>query len=133
MQQRDLFSKRWRQVPAREPSELQIQISLVQHLQLRARRDVVYYHVSNGELLDKRTAAKRKAMGVLPGVSDLVFVWSDEGRLRNLYLELKARKRSMSPEQLVFCDRVTDAGADYHCVDSIDEALELLRSHGLLQ
>jgi hypothetical protein len=39
----------------------------------------------------------------------------------------------MTPEQVVFCDRVIDAGADYHCVDNIDDALEILRAHGLLQ
>jgi hypothetical protein len=132
-QQKDLFSKRWRQVKAPQPSERQLQISLVQHLRLCARRDVVFFHVPNGELRDKRTAAKLKAMGELPGVADLVFVWCDDGVLRNLYLELKAHKRPMSPEQMVFCDRVIYAGADYHCVDSIDEALALLRAHGLLK
>lgn len=132
-QQRDMFTKRWRQVPAWKPSELQIQISLVAQLRLICRRDVVYFHVPNGELRDKRTAAKLKAMGELPGVADLVFVWCDGGVLKNLYLELKARKRTMTPEQVVFCDRVIDAGADYHCVDNIDDALEILRAHGLLQ
>lgn len=132
-QQKDMFSKRWRQVRAPPPSELQLQISLVAQLRLICRRDVVFFHCPNGELRDKRAAAKLKAMGTLPGVADLVFVWCDDGVLKNLYLELKARKRSMSPEQMVFCDRVIDAGADYHCVDSIDEALALLRSHGLLK
>jgi hypothetical protein len=137
-QQKDLFSKRWRQVKAPQPSELQLQISLVAHLRLCARRDVVFFHVPNGELRDQRTGAKLKAMGELPGVSDLVFVWNDHDSIvqpccRTLFLELKARKRPMSPEQIVFCDRVIDAGADYHCVDSIDEALELLRAHGILK
>jgi hypothetical protein len=133
-----MFTKRWRQVPAWKPSELQIQISLVAQLRLICRRDVVYFHVPNGELRDKRTAAKLKAMGELPGVADLVFVWNDHNSIqqpcvRLLYLELKARKRTMTPEQVVFCDRVIDAGADYHCVDNIDDALEILRAHGLLQ
>ena len=138
-QQRDMFSKRWRQVRAPEPSELQIQISLIAHLKLMCRRDVVYFHVPNGELRDKRTAAKLKAMGELPGVADLVFVWSDTPchgaapELKNLYLELKARKRTMSPEQLAFRDRVVDAGAQYAVADNIDDALAILRQHGLLQ
>jgi hypothetical protein len=134
VQQKDLFTKRWRQVKAWAPSELQIQIALIEHLKYRCRRDVVYFHVPNGELRDKRVAAKLKAMGALPGVADLVFVWSDgDGRVKNLYLELKARKRMMSPEQLVFCDRVTDVGAYYHCVDNIDEALGILDGYGILQ
>jgi hypothetical protein len=133
-QTKDLFTRRWRQVKRPEPSELQLQISLIEHLKYRARPGVVYFHVPNGEERDKRVAAKLKAMGVLPGVSDLVFVWLDDsGHLHNLYLELKARKRTMSPEQLVFCDRVTDAGAQYAYVDNIDDALRLLRAHGLLR
>lgn len=132
-QQKDMFSKRWRQVKAPQPSELQLQISLVAQLRLICRRDVVFFHCPNGELRDKRTAAKLKAMGTLPGVADLVFVWCDGGVLKNLYLELKAPKRTMSPEQMVFCDRVIDAGADYQTADNIDAALQILRWHGLLK
>jgi hypothetical protein len=139
VQQKDLFTKRWRQVKAWAPSELQIQIALVEHLKYRCRRDVVYFHVPNGELRDKRTAAKLKAMGELPGVADLVFVWSERPAhgyvpvLQNLYLELKTPSGTMSPEQLLFRDRIIDAGGYYHCANSIDTALEILRAHGILK
>lgn len=135
-QQKDMFSKRWRQVRAPEPSELQLHISLIEHLKYRALPHVTYWHVPNGELRDKAAAAKLNAMGVLPGVADLVFVWCEpprDGLLRNLYLELKARGRMMSPEQNVFADRMVDVGAYYACADNIDDALAILERHGILK
>ena len=39
------------------------------------RPDVIMRHVPNGEHRDPRTAAKLKAMGVLPGSADLEFHW----------------------------------------------------------
>jgi VRR-NUC domain len=133
VQQKDLFTKRWRQVKVWVPSELQIQIALIEHLKYRCRRGVVYFHVPNGELRDKRTAAKLKAMGELPGVADLIFVWTYNGRLENLYLELKAPGRKLSPEQTIFAQRIRAAGACYDIADNIDEALGILRKYGILQ
>jgi len=133
-QQRDMFTKRWRRVRQVEPAEHQIQMSLIQHLKYRARPDVEYFHVPNGELRDKRAAAKLKAMGTRPGVADLVFVWYDReaGALRNLFLELKAAGRRQSPEQKFFAERVRAAQASYEVADTIDEALAILHRHDLL-
>jgi hypothetical protein len=132
-QQKQLFSGRWRAVGVPAASELQLQVALVGHLRYRARPEVVHFHVSNGELLDRRIAAKRKALGVLPGVSDLVFVWRDGDQLKNLFLELKSSRGRMTPEQQAFCERARAAGAAYECVDSIDDALALLKAHGILR
>jgi hypothetical protein len=133
-QQRDLFTRRWRKVKAWEPSELQLQISLIEHLGYRCRSDVVYFHVPNGEERDKRVAAKLKAMGVLPGVADLVFVWSDgDGRVQNLYLELKVPGRTPSLDQLDFRDRIVAAGAHHAFAYSIDEALGIVDGYELLK
>jgi DNA topoisomerase IB len=133
-QQKDLLTNRWRKVRAPDPLEVQVQIALIQHLHWRARRGVVYFHCPNGELRDKKSAAKLRAMGVLPGVSDLVFVWiDDEGQLHNLYLELKARGRKPTPEQVAFADAIRDAGAEYDFADNLDDALRLLDARGLLR
>jgi hypothetical protein len=139
-QQRDLLTQRWSKVRGKEPSELQIQIALVEHLGYRLRQDVVYFHVPNGEQRDKRTGAKLKAMGELPGVSDLVFVWFEYinqetkvGVLRNLYLELKAKGRKLTVAQWLFADRIQAAGAKYEIADNIDSALTILKDYGLLK
>ena len=135
LRQKDLLTGRWRTVKAPAPSEVQVQAALVRHLQFRARPDLVYFHVPNGELRDKRAAAKLKAMGVLPGVSDLVFVWYDYAadRLKNLYLELKTRGRKQSAEQQDFAAAIAAVHADYVCVHNLDAALDTLKQLGLLQ
>ncbi|HEY2242603.1 MAG TPA: hypothetical protein VGH47_00080 [Xanthobacteraceae bacterium] len=131
--QKDLFTKRWRQARAPDPSELQIQISLIQRLGYMALPNCVFFHVPNGELRDKRAAAKLKAMGTLPGVSDLVFIYNDAaGGLQVLFLELKARGRLPTPAQAGFADRVCKLGCNVEVADSIDRAVEILENYGIL-
>jgi hypothetical protein len=132
-QQRDLFTKRYRKVEAPQPSELQIQIALIERLGWMCLPDCVYFHVPNGELRDKRAAAKLKAMGELPGVSDIEFIYNDQaGRLHVLFLELKARGRRPSDDQQIFGRRVSRLGCAFECADSIDQAVEILQRYGIL-
>lgn len=132
-QQRDLFSRRWRKVRVYDPLEFQMQIALLQHVRLRARPDVLYWHTPNGELRDKRAAAKLKAMGVLPGVADLIFIWSGPAGPLVLFLELKARGRTMTAEQKVFAETVIALRCFYECVDNLDAAIALLKDYNLLK
>lgn len=139
--QRNLFTKRYRKVRAApEPSELQLHIAVVEHLRWRCREGVTYWHTSNGEIRDKRTAAKLKAMGVKPGVADLIFIWGDLVSAPNLiimprllFLELKARSRKLSPEQREFRDAMHKCGAAFEVVDNVDEALATLKRFGILR
>ena len=139
--QRDLFTRRWCQPAATPDKEVQMQIQLVHLLKWCLRPDVVSFHVPNGEHRDKRTAAKLKAMGVLPGVSDLVFLWKeiDESEfetrkyLRVLFLELKLPGKTATEGQIAFGLAVRLAGADYAVVRSIDQAIAELRHRGLLR
>jgi hypothetical protein len=132
--QKDLFTRRYRKVPEIEPSELQLQISLVEWCRWKLRPNVLVWHTPNGEVRDKRTAAKLKAMGVLPGVADLVFMW---GNIvvgpKLLFLELKAPGRSckLSPEQQAFSVMVREMGATYRVTDNIDEAIRIIGELGL--
>src|SRR5262252_3777502 len=109
--QKDLFTKRFRKIKAPDPREFQIQISLIQRLGYMALPNCVYFHIPNGELRDKRIAAKLKAMGELAGVLDLEFIWNDEtGRLRVLFLELKAVDGNLEEGQSEFITRVGRLG-----------------------
>jgi VRR-NUC domain len=130
--QKDLFTRRYRQVQAPQPSEVQIQISLIARLRLQARKDVLYWHTPNGELRDKRAAAKLKAMGVLPGVSDLVFVWTENERLKILFLELKAPRRTLSEDQIAFGLAALQVGCVFECADNVDDAVSILQKHQIL-
>lgn len=131
--QRDLFTKRFRKVRAPDPREFQIQIALIQRCGYMALPDCVYFHIPNGELRDKAIAQKLKAMGELPGVLDLEFIWNDErGRLRVLFLELKATKGELSDEQSDFIRRVARLGCATETAYSIDEAVAILERYGIL-
>jgi hypothetical protein len=136
IQQKDLFTKRWRaQVwPQKESS---FQIELVQILRWCVRPDVIWRHIPNGEYRDPRTAAKLKAMGILPGSADLEFHWCEIDALqrkcrRVLHLELKAGNRPQSAAQASFALAVRLLGDEYHIAHSIDEAIMILHDRGLL-
>jgi len=139
LKQRDLFTKRWSKVKAPEPSELQVQMALIERLGWQALPNCVYFHVPNGELRDadpveaKRRGAKLKAMGVLPGVLDVEFIWNDNaGRLRVLFLELKTKKGAMSDAQVYFSQRVRRLRCDVETAYSVDEATAILQRYGIL-
>ena len=131
-QQKDMFTKRWRRVKHLDPRESQIQIQLISELKFKCRKGVVYFHVPNGEERRDSVAAKLKAMGVMRGVADLVFVWFDD-KLRVLFLELKRRDAALSPEQWAFSLAIREAGALYDWANSVEQALDILRLHGLLK
>jgi hypothetical protein len=142
LQQKDMFTKRWRRVRALDPKESQIQIQLVAELKLRCRKGVVYFHVPNGEERNDKIGAKLKAMGTLRGVADLVFFWCERDatckppathRLKVLFLELKRRDRRMSLDQWAFAEAIREAGAFYDMADSVGRAFEILDRHGLLK
>ena len=143
LQQKDLFTKRWSAVRGRDPLEEQIQASLVAHLHLRCRPDVVWFHVPNGGYRYKTTGAWLKAMGVRAGVADLIFIWSErsewgevdaarEKTTRVLCLELKSKRGSQRPEQQQFQTDCGVVGAIYEIADNIDDALAILKRYGIL-
>src|SRR5215467_9685601 len=127
-QQRALLTRRWRQVAAPRLAETAFQIQLVSILRWALRPDVLFWHTPNGELRDPRSAAKLKAMGTLPGVSDLQLHWVEVDALRRklcrvLHLELKVGNHQQSNAQLEFALAVKCLGHDYCVVRSVDEAI----------
>jgi hypothetical protein len=140
LKQRDLLTGRWCNVAAgREKEVTSLHIPLVAMLRWCVRPDVIWRHVPNGEHRDKRTAAKLKAMGVLPGSADLEFHWCDwdderkRKRRRVLHLELKIANRPQSEAQAGFALAMKLLGDDYYVARSIDEAIGILGAHGLIK
>lgn len=107
---------------ARDNPEERLQCAVVQHLHLAALPGVVWFHVPNGEYRSKRTAARLKALGVRPGVADLVFHVDGEFRA----MEIKAPKGRQSAAQLVFQKTVEQSGGEYVVADNIERALAAL-------
>jgi hypothetical protein len=113
-----------------EPSEMQIQVAIIQRLKLQGRAGVIWWHCPNGELRDKRHAAKLKAMGTLPGVADLQFVFPYAAP--NLFLELKARGRKLTDDQQHFAKLMRANGHHYECADNVDDAIKILERYGVV-
>src|SRR5262249_44124142 len=135
--QRDLFTGRWRQVARPVAKEIELHIQLVSMLRWCLRPDVIFRHVPNGEHRDPRTAAKLKAMGVLPGSADLEFFWADAATrppiFRALFLELKLPGRKPTEQQNGFGLAMRLLGADYCIVYSVDAAINVIGEHGLIR
>jgi hypothetical protein len=137
LKQRDLFTKGWRTIEQRV-RESALQIQLVSMLRWCIRPDVKFRHVPNGEHRDPRTAAKLKAMGVLPGSADLEFHWAEIDKLgrkhrRLLHLELKVGNRQRTDSQVAFALAMRLLGDDYQMARSVDEAIAILGEHGLIR
>ena len=113
----------------RNYEEERLQKALVQHLMLRAKPGVVWFHVPNGVSSSPRTGARMKAMGLVAGVADLYFL-SPDGR--SAFLELKAPKNYPTAEQKAFRDRVIAAGARWEWSKDLDHALSVLTEWGIL-
>lgn len=113
-----------------DPLEHVLQIQVVSLLHWSAAPGWIAFHPANGELRDKRTAAKLRAMGVKPGVPDLVLV-SPDGRFHAL--ELKRGKAPLRPEQRDFHAHAADHGWPVAVANSFDRAEAVLREWGALR
>ncbi|HJP69771.1 MAG TPA: hypothetical protein VJ846_12800 [Sphingomicrobium sp.] len=113
----------------REHRELKIHIAVAQHLRTRAVSGLVWWHTPNGGFRDKREAAKFKAMGLQPGVSDFIFVHAN----RIYALELKAEGGRASEAQLKFLSDINAAGAYTAMPAGLNAALRTLETWGLIK
>lgn len=108
------------------PKEHAIHVAVAQHLRQRAP-GLVWWHTPSGELRDKRTAAKLKAMGTTPGIPDLCLIIN--GRLHLLELK-RERGGSLSADQKVMHQRLRAAGAIVETARGLDAALAILSAWG---
>lgn len=110
-------------------SEHQIQCAVARYLDLALSglNDCTWWAVPNGGFRDIRTAAKLKAEGVKPGVSDIMVLWG--GRL--ICIELKNAKGRQAPEQKEWADTITCAGGVYYLARSVEEVEGFLDAAGL--
>lgn len=109
--------------------EYRIQAEIVEYVRLVAP-DGIWFHPANGELRDKRTAAKLKWMGVLPGVPDIIGILPPP--VGRVLLEVKAPGGRVSEDQdaiRAHCERFEIPFAIVH---SVEEAREALRRFGIV-
>ena len=106
-----------------------IQRAVFDHIGAHGAPGLVAWHTPNGGKRNAVEAARFKAMGVRPGVSDLVAV--HDGRI--FALELKAPGGRPTEAQLEFIADMERAGAFTCVAEGLDQALAVLESWGLLR
>jgi hypothetical protein len=114
-----------------------MQRAIFAHLHLRGHKDLVAWHTPQGNLLGGRRSrsgmpiqgAINRALGVLPGVSDICIVH----RGKFFALELKSRGRRPTEAQLEFMARINNAGGHATWTDDLDRALDILDAWGLFR
>ena len=108
--------------------EARLQKNLVSLLKLTLRDDVMMFATFN-EYKGKRAMKDRKERGLLPGLSDMVFVI--EGRAH--FLELKAPGKDQNDNQVKFEASCDVLSLPYRVTDDINEAIEILGKWGALK
>lgn len=107
----------------RKAPEHKLQVALMDYLTLALRPELEARAVPNGEKRHISVASRLKAEGVRRGTPD-IFVCLPAGRVA--WLEMKAAKGSLSPDQKAFREKVTALGHPYGVAKTIDEALAFL-------
>jgi len=109
--------------------ETALQCTIVQHLQARGMPGLVFFHVPNGGYRTKAEAGILKAMGVRPGVSDLILLHQN----KTFALELKAQGGRATEEQMAFLSEADRAGAFTALATGVDAALATLEAWGIIR
>ncbi len=109
--------------PKLGPTEHKIQVALFDYLNIALRPDLEARAIPNGEKRHITVASRLKAEGVRRGTPD-IFICLPEGR--TAWLEMKAAKGRLSPDQAAFRDKVLSLGHLWAMASSVDEAIYVL-------
>lgn len=112
----------------RNDAESRLQMAVVQHLRLGCKPGIFWFSVPNEGKRAPRTANRLKAMGMVPGVPDIVIIINGIAH----GLELKAKGGHQSTAQRDVEAAWTAAGGFYACTTGIDETLATLVRWGVL-
>lgn len=112
-------------------SEQKIHQAILRYLEVTLPWGFVVHHSPNGGLL-KGEVGRSRGLGTKPGWPDLQVVGRTEaGEPFTGYLEVKAPRGQLSPEQIAIHDRLRDCGYAVAVVRSITDTREAVRSWGV--
>ena len=113
-------------MPFNMPPEQALQVEIVQWMKRTLPPEVVFFHVPNGGGRTKGQGAIMKAMGVIPGVPDLIVSWP--GCVAAI--ELKAGAGRASEAQQAMQARMAAIGWQVFECRSLDQFKLILRNLG---
>jgi hypothetical protein len=114
----------------RSKEEELIQRAIIQRWRLLGTTGSIVAHIPNGGLRSKATAARMKAMGVLPGMMDLLCGSIDCGLF---LMEIKAKRGRLSSEQKNIQQMLQAMGVPVFVCDSLDKAIVVLETYGVIK
>lgn len=115
--------------PIVRPREIILHMQVAKLLRTYARADWQFTHVPNGEVRDKRTAAKLKQMGTRAGWPDFILI-PPHGLLH--CLELKRIGEKLTGEQNLFRKWCIANGIPHVVAFTLDEVLAAFADWGCL-
>lgn len=107
--------------------EQAIQRSCVDFLRQCAPEGLGYTAINPVPAKSKAVAGISKAMGLIPGIPDILLVWKG----RAIFVEVKADGGRLSPAQRDCQAGLMLAGALVHTVKSLDEFIDFLGAAGI--
>lgn len=107
--------------------EQDIQRSCIDFLRVCAPQGLMWTAINPVPAKSKAVAGISKAMGLQPGVPDLLMVWKG----RAIFVEFKAPGGSLSPAQRDCHAGLMLAGALVHTVSSLSEFLDFITTIGV--
>lgn len=109
-------------------TEHQIHVAVVQQIEARGVRGLVYWHTANEGKHHVAYRTKLKSLGARNGVSDLVFLH----RGHFYALELKKAKGRPTMDQMQFASDVNAAGGSSCICQGLNAAIRVLETWGII-
>lgn len=114
----------------RQHPEHSLQVSILDYLDIKGRRELRWTAIENGGLRHPLVAARIKAAGVKPGTPDIVILM-DNGQTG--WIECKSKRGQLRPEQKGFAASAVRLGHRWAMVKSLDVAIGILKEWGVLR
>lgn len=121
--------KRQRGVTLPPPLEFKMHVALEALLRHALLPKWIYTHIPSGELRDKVTASRLKAMGLKRGWPDFIFIGPDTV----FFLELKRKGEKQTEEQKIIAAGIKACGFLYHLSDTLDDAIFTLSQMSIIR
>lgn len=104
--------------------EDKIQANIVKAVRLCHPKSLIF-SVPNGGYRHQTTASILKYTGLMPGVSDLIWLYKN----KIIFVEVKTDKGKQSEHQKAFQDKIIAMGFNYWIVRSADEMLKRIEDY----